>query len=289
METKEFPQVENAKKIRLWYGIFLGVLTLAVAIAFIVQVADIYYGGPDPTGHNYSAESVQAHLVVPLVLMGVWAAAIVGGFVLSVVFPMQEKRLAASDNRKTLARLKRRMPAFGEGESFANAKKAVALQEKLRLGIWLGVLAVGVAAAIAILVYVFTPAHYATTDFNGNMLEMLKNVMPWVGAVLLLVVGATVFEHFSVKDEITHVKAMIAAGARTGAAGPQNAFGAPAEGTHKNRLFLTEKTKKIVVLVLRCVVGALAVAFIIAGAFNGGARDVWYKATKICMECIGLG
>nr|WP_251616997.1 CD1871A family CXXC motif-containing protein [Pumilibacter muris] len=33
----------------------------------------------------------------------------------------------------------------------------------------------------------------------------------------------------------------------------------------------------------------MAVSFIIAGIFNGGARDVLIKAVNICTECIGLG
>ena len=32
-----------------------------------------------------------------------------------------------------------------------------------------------------------------------------------------------------------------------------------------------------------------AVVFIAAGVLNGSARDVFYKAVKICTECIGLG
>ena len=34
---------------------------------------------------------------------------------------------------------------------------------------------------------------------------------------------------------------------------------------------------------------AVAIALIIAGIFNGSARDVLYKAITICTECVGLG
>ena len=33
----------------------------------------------------------------------------------------------------------------------------------------------------------------------------------------------------------------------------------------------------------------LAVALVVLGVTNGGARDVLAKAVKICSECIGLG
>ena len=43
-----------------------------------------------------------------------------------------------------------------------------------------------------------------------------------------------------------------------------------------------KKMKKLLALML-------AVMMIVAGTFNGSARDVFGKAVKICTECIGLG
>ncbi|MBR3247215.1 MAG: thioredoxin [Clostridiales bacterium] len=45
-------------------------------------------------------------------------------------------------------------------------------------------------------------------------------------------------------------------------------------------------TRKRVIRILLC---AAAVIFIVVGVLNGGARDVLAKAVKICSECIGLG
>ena len=41
--------------------------------------------------------------------------------------------------------------------------------------------------------------------------------------------------------------------------------------------------------IIRVIVLALALVFIIAGVFNGSLTDVFIKASKICTECIGLG
>lgn len=41
--------------------------------------------------------------------------------------------------------------------------------------------------------------------------------------------------------------------------------------------------------IIRWIVFAAAVVFIIAGILNGSMQDVLIKATKICTECIGLG
>lgn len=40
---------------------------------------------------------------------------------------------------------------------------------------------------------------------------------------------------------------------------------------------------------VRAALIAAAVALIVAGALNGSARDVLYKAITICTECVGLG
>ncbi|MBO6163647.1 MAG: thioredoxin [Lachnospiraceae bacterium] len=40
---------------------------------------------------------------------------------------------------------------------------------------------------------------------------------------------------------------------------------------------------------IQAVLLAAAVILIIAGIFNGSARDVLYKAITICSECVGLG
>ena len=47
-----------------------------------------------------------------------------------------------------------------------------------------------------------------------------------------------------------------------------------------------EKSKKNV---LRIIILAAAVCLIILGLMNGGFRDMWAKATKICLECMGIG
>ena len=41
--------------------------------------------------------------------------------------------------------------------------------------------------------------------------------------------------------------------------------------------------------IVRIVLIAAAVCLMIAGVFNGSARDVFGKAVKICTECVGLG
>ena len=43
------------------------------------------------------------------------------------------------------------------------------------------------------------------------------------------------------------------------------------------------------IILIRIIVLALAILFIIVGILNGSMSDVFIKASKICTECIGLG
>ncbi|MBQ9623496.1 MAG: hypothetical protein IJJ71_12530 [Treponema sp.] len=48
---------------------------------------------------------------------------------------------------------------------------------------------------------------------------------------------------------------------------------------------LTDKHRKIIAILSLCA----GIAFVIAGIFRGEAETVFNKATRICMECIGIG
>ncbi len=48
---------------------------------------------------------------------------------------------------------------------------------------------------------------------------------------------------------------------------------------------MNDHSKKII----SCVIFGLAVAMIAYGVMSGGLRDVWARASMVCLECIGIG
>ena len=123
--------MKKEEKIRLYYGIFLGIFTVAVGILFIVQAALIYYGGDSPDGKNYTREIAGEKLKQILIPLCFYIAAVIAGFVLSVVFPVTAKLKAKRSAGETAAFLRRRLPIGEPTEEFLRAKK----WEKARWGV----------------------------------------------------------------------------------------------------------------------------------------------------------
>jgi len=48
---------------------------------------------------------------------------------------------------------------------------------------------------------------------------------------------------------------------------------------------LSEKQRRIIAILSIC----FGIFLVLAGVFRGEAETVFYKATRICMECIGIG
>ena len=270
----------TAQKIRYYYGIVLGAFTVVIGLLFIIQAATIYYaGGETPYSREIAGEKLM-QILVPVIL---WIIAVIAGFVLAVLFPYRDGRPSKPNPRKALSRLRGRMPK-GEGEAFLGERARFKRFEVTRLVIWSFAAAFALASAIVSIVYLANTAHFAGADLNGEVLRMLKNVMPWVGASFLLFVGAVIYEHFSAKRELDSMKKLLVLGR-----------GYPLEGNWVlSAKYAVDKATsqpwtKWFKLGVRLAVLAVAVTFIGVGIWNGGMYDVLAKAVMICTECIGLG
>ena len=187
------------------------------------------------------------------------------------------------------------------------------LQKKLRIGGWIGF----AVCMIPIFIYVTNADHFTQTDAAGldqNIVALIAFIVPWTIAGLACLVITTVLQEKSILRETDAANAAIKA-AKAAAAPAQNADAAAAQSTDAASAqavgkvsaqapgtaaaqsaaktpaplnSISPETARRRIL-LRRVLMAAAVLFIVLGIFNGSMKDVLIKAIKICTECVGLG
>ena len=120
--------------------------------------------------------------------------------------------------------------------------------------------------------YLFNPNHFLTSGIpNEQVINMVANVFPWVGVAFISAIVAVIFEEISAKKSIEDVKVLL------------KKYKKPFEYKEETR------KEKLSLLAIRSVVVLAAIILIIVGIVNDGPSGVFYKAAKICSECIGLG
>lgn len=267
--------------LHLWYGIFLALFTVVIAVLFAAQAADLYFSGV-----GYSRELVVERVTMLAVPFWLWIAAIAVGGVLVLVFPPEKKILKRiPDDRKTVEHLVR-MAGESESEKYEAAKSALQKESKVRRIVWICCLAVCLVCMGIALAFIFNfPAYPNVDDYPVSepnaavydaILMLVRSVLPCAAVAFVACLGATIYDAVSAKRILPQAKILLAEGGR--------AQTVPAAGG-KAALLDSPRT----LLIVRIAVFAVAIALIIWGILNGGAGDVLAKAVAICTECIGLG
>ena len=128
------------------------------------------------------------------------------------------------------------------------------------------------ACMVPLVIYMLNPAHFPLEDLEGMFLGLIKVFLPWTAAGIGALAVTSVLRERYVLQETEAARAQIRAEKEAGLApGPAPA---PRAGN---------------VGMIQIVLIVAAILLIVAGVFNGSARDVLYKAINICTECVGLG
>ena len=147
-------------------------------------------------------------------------------------------------------------------------RKARSRQKLLLCAGW-GVFAV---CMLPILIYIVNPAHFPQEDLEGMFYGLIRVVIPWTVLGLGALAVTSILREKWVLAETEAAQARMKEEKQLGIRpGPETA------PQPKN------------MQPLRIILVIAAIGFIIAGVFNGSARDVLYKAINICTECVGLG
>lgn len=259
------------ESIKTIYGIFLSVFVAAMGIATICVCADIYYSGAG-TGVIYSREIISKRLLqlAPAFVV------LIGAIIVGATFPVMEMRVKPGAEA-AVRKLAPRLPAGGEGEEYQSACAEYKKVRLVRVIAYAAALCVTLAMAIVVLCYLCNTSNFKNENITAEILALVRVAMPCTAAALAAIIASSVLNGVFAKKQLNIMKSLIKLGDRTQV------------GEKVYPVLQSERNRKIALWVIRGAVLVIAISFIIAGALNGGARDVLNKAVAICTECIGLG
>lgn len=277
------------KNVRLYYGIFLSIVTAVCGAFFIAAVWNVYLSGDGFTRERL-VESLNTFALAPFII---WVVACFAGWVLWEVFPPESRRYK-NDVRYNLYRQKKRMPETVSEELKASFE-AVKREEKIVKILWLVAAVICLAAAVYTVVYLCLPSSFPSVENKSiPVFTMVKRVLPVVLAAFAVCCGVAVYEGKSAKKQLKEVqKLTVGEKVKIKPTLWQKWRDKAAEKADKKfyagLVKFMDFTGKHYILFIRIAVACVCVSFVIAGIFNGGMNQVLQKAIKICTECIGLG
>ncbi len=148
-------------------------------------------------------------------------------------------------------------------------KKEQAMQKRTGVIGW-GAFAV---CMIPVLIYLLNGGHFPNGNLEPVFRSLLVHILPWIAVGFGCLMIASILQEKSILRETEAAKEQLQA---------EKAAGIQPGNMQPDHSKTPVETIRVVLLVC-------AVILIIAGVFNGSARDVLGKAIKICTECVGLG
>ena len=250
------------------YLIVQSVLCVVVCVMLAAAAVMIYRAGlaqkaADPLSWIYTREKVAAALVpvMPVLILGI---------VLTVVGLIMKITDANADKPAKDTEWQRDTVISRVATPSSEMKAERSRQRKLNYGGW----AAFALCMVPILIYITNGNHFPNGDLEPVFLALIAHTIPWTLIGLGILMISTVLQEKSMEREIVAAREQIKL-EKAGGVKPET-DGGKRQTVDRARL-------------LRIALLAVAVMMIVAGTFNGSARDVFGKAVKICTECIGLG
>ena len=255
----------NKNKVYLIVQSVLCVVVCAMLTAAAVMIyrAGLAQKAADPLSWIYTREKVAAALapVMPVLILGIILTVV--GLIMKITDANADKPAKDTEWQRDTVISRVATPS-------SEMKAERSRQRKLNYGGW----AAFALCMVPILIYITNGNHFPNGDLEPVFLALILHVIPWTLIGLGILMISTVLQEKSMEREILAAKEQIKL-EKAGGVKPET-DGGKRQTADRARL-------------LRIALLAVAVMMIVAGTFNGSARDVFGKAVKICTECIGLG
>jgi len=242
------------------------VVCIALVVLLSLSAISIYWEGSarkaeHPMESVYTPGEVAGKFapIAPLLFAGL--GLLVAGLALGVKDENAEKPVKDAESNRDLLVARVAQPS----EAMLTEQRA---QRRLA---WIG-WAVFALCMVPILIYLVNPTHFPEADLEGMFFSLLRVFLPWTAVGLGALAVTSILREKSVLRETQAAQAQLKAEKAAGIAAVPKSVDTP------------KKT-----ILPQTVIIVAAVILIIAGVFNGSARDVLYKAITICTECVGLG
>lgn len=233
---------------------WMAAFAASVAAALLCwQCVDIWHAGSSQAA--YTAEIVGGRLRLLALPLMLCAAVILLAVLMGAGVPERALRGSLTpENRLRL--MKARVATLPE--------KAMR-EERFRRYVRLAVAAVLTLCAVMTLAFLLDGRNFASWELETVLAALLRQIVPWMALAMAALWGGAFLCDRSCLRECEALRGLPAGKAAC----------APEKAAHTG--------------VVRLILYAAAVVFIVLGVMNGGLYDVLVKAVNICTECIGLG
>ena len=222
----------------------------------------------------FSRESVASHLkkVAPISFIAIGIAIITG--IISLFTKEPKTKNIPIRKRTLLSIFKAKLSDFATTEEYL--KTAQTETKRRKIVILASLLLSAIFTAVA-LVFILNPARYSVEEVNTDIAYSVVIALISFSLIFVVALVASKILDASYAIELEETKAEV------------KRLKLSAVKENDEELLALSKNEGHTVILVRIIIFAVAVAFIIAGIFNGGMADVLGKAVRICTECIGLG
>ena len=248
------------------YLIMQATLCVLLVVLLAVSAVTIYREGAarkavNPLESIYTRE-IAAEKFAPIAPLFFAAVGLmIAGLVLGVRDENADKAVEAPE-------LKRDLIVERVSQPSDDMRRARSEQKRWRLIGW----AAFALCMLPIAVYMVDPTHFPLEDLEGMFYGLIRVLIPWTAVGIGALAVASGMRERVVLRETEAAQAQLKAEKEAGVRPEPKA---------------SPRRRGMGALQIALIVAA--VGFIIAGVFNGSARDVLYKAINICTECVGLG